>query len=61
MIPFIYLLGALIGLTIAILVYREFKNAPLECNKCQYLIPVSKGYKCPSCGFDNNYQRKPKG
>lgn len=34
-------------------IYREAKNAPLECVKCGFLIKVSLNGKCPKCGFDN--------
>ena len=34
-------------------IYRELKNAPLECDKCGFLITVTSNGKCPACGFDN--------
>jgi len=51
------MLAILIILAISILlvlwIYRELKNAPLECDKCGFLITAILNGKCPACDFDN--------
>lgn len=46
-------------LAFILFIYLEAKNASLECNNCQYLIPTYLKGKCPNCGFEhdiyNNY------
>lgn len=40
---------------------KAIKNAPLQCGKCQYLIPITLKSKCPCCGYDNDSYRRLRG
>jgi len=48
-------------ITLSILIYRELKNAPLECSKCQYFISVHLNGQCPHCGYHNYTHKNYKG
>lgn len=48
---------ALLFIALVYFFYREIKNAPLQCGRCNYLIPACLGDKCPNCGYDNDSYR----